>query len=78
MKMKESAQYHKEEAIRIKILLDGLGLQFSEDGIVKTVLRHRIEQEEKRGGTMGGQKDLEEQIRNLGALPLTPDFFQIK
>jgi len=39
----KTIKYHQQEAIRIKGVLDSLGSEFEEDGIVKTVLRNRIE-----------------------------------
>lgn len=40
-----SGNYHLREAIRIKRELDGLGPEFAEDGIIKTILRERIAME---------------------------------
>ena len=41
-----SKEYHAAEAARIAGELAGLGPDYDGDGIVKTVLRERIEQEE--------------------------------
>lgn len=40
--------YHKEEAIRIQKEIDSLDDSFKEDGIVKFVLKKRVEQELRR------------------------------
>lgn len=47
---RKKAAYHAAEAKRIQGELDSLGDQFADDGIVKWVLRRRIEQEKKRAG----------------------------
>jgi len=39
---------HKKEAKRIRKILANLGDTFKDNGIVKTILRQRIEQEESR------------------------------
>ena len=41
--------YHSAEARRILADLDGLGTEFAEDGIVRTVLADRAQQETERG-----------------------------
>lgn len=41
--------YHEKEAVRIQNELNNLGDAFTEDGIVRYVLRNRIEQERRRG-----------------------------
>lgn len=45
---KKQRDYHFREADRIKGELDGLSSRFAENGIVKTVLRARIEQEKQK------------------------------
>lgn len=40
--------YHAQEAVRIKNELDNLGPEFAPDGIVRTVLQNRIEQEKSK------------------------------
>lgn len=42
------AEQHRQEAARIQSELDGLGPGFAEDGVVRTVLRARVEQEKAR------------------------------
>jgi hypothetical protein len=39
---------HAAEAERLSRELDGLGSEFAEDGVVRWVLRERIEQENRR------------------------------
>ncbi len=51
MTEKEQAKqraYHAKEANRIKGELNDLGTEFAPDGIVRTVLRARVEQEQLR------------------------------
>ena len=43
--------YHAGEATRIRGELDRLGPEFPEDGAVHTILRERIAEERKRGGS---------------------------
>lgn len=50
--------YHQQEAKRIQKELDNLGPEFAEDGIVRTVLRSRIEQEKREAN------NLEDEIRD--------------
>lgn len=45
---KKKRDYHKAEGIRIQCVLDDLSSEFSEDGIVKTVLRSRIKEEKEK------------------------------
>jgi len=44
----DTAAYHLAEAERIQAVLDGLGPEFAEDGIVKWVLTERVKQERER------------------------------
>lgn len=44
----EMQNYHQKEVEHIQNELNNLGPEFAEDGIVKTVLRDRIVQEEER------------------------------
>ena len=44
----EKRDYHRWEAKRIQNELNNLGSEFAKDGIVRTVLRNRIEQEKRR------------------------------
>jgi hypothetical protein len=48
MTAKRPTENHAKEAQRIQKELDSLGDEFLDDGIVKTVLRLRIEQEKQR------------------------------
>lgn len=43
----ECKAYHADAAVRIAGELDGLGTEFAEDGIVRMVLRERVEQEKE-------------------------------
>ena len=46
-------QWHHQEAVRIKDVLSNVGSEFADDGIVKTVLRQRVEQEQSRAKGIG-------------------------
>lgn len=45
MHRETSREYHAAEAVRIAGELDNLGPGYAEDGVVRTVLRQRVEQE---------------------------------
>ena len=44
----EQILYHNAAALRIQIVLDELDDQFAPNGIVRTILRQRIQQEKRR------------------------------
>jgi len=46
--IKQGKAYHAGEASRIAMELVNLGPGFTEDGIIRTVLRERVEQEMRR------------------------------
>jgi len=48
MTPEEEKAYHAKEAIRINGVLNNLSSEFAADGIVKTILRSRVEQEKSR------------------------------
>ena len=48
MHRETSKEYHADAAVRIAEELDNLGPGFAEDGVVRTVLRQRVEQERHR------------------------------
>lgn len=54
---KRIAQYHYNEAGRIERELENLGSEFHENGIVRTVLKIRIQQEIMRGDKAQNGKD---------------------
>lgn len=47
MQRDEHQAYHRNQATLIAAELDRLGSEFAEDGIVKTVLRERVVQEDQ-------------------------------
>jgi len=46
---KGNPEYHRNEAIRIEVELNNLGVEFAGDGMVRTVLRRRLASEREKG-----------------------------